>query len=330
MRGKESSQASYKNSGSEDLYVLATATYLLRMLGCMSLPKARKCLTSGLARARFTPSTGAINQSTVGSGGCVDKGNANSKVRGINHRWTFTVPAAESIKDWSTRMTVVRRRGVTTRSSLAILAALTVGCGPAPIKRVTPTSPVSGLKVEVREFDATRAEVRNYSESVQPYGLQTAQAIVEALHHAGVDAELTAHDGPPRGQVIVEGSVTRVEGGNTSARLLLGGFGPVGATCFGVQGRVRRTDGTMLGEFAVERLAWMDLWWPSADRLLARTARVVGYDVASMITTGRYSRGSLAPIAPHRSTEDRLQELQRLFDSGLLTREEYEQKRQLF
>ena len=126
---------------------------------------------------------------------------------------------------------------------------------------------------------------------------------------------------------LSKAALTRVEGGNTSARLFLGGFGPAGATRLGVQGRVRRTDGTMLGEFAVERLAWMDLWWPSASRLLSRTARVVGYDVASMITSGRYSRGSFAPLSPHRSTEDRLQELQRLFDSGFLTREEYEQRR---
>ena len=102
---------------------------------------------------------------------------------------------------------VLRGRGVAARFLLAILAAVTAGCGPAPIKRVTPPSPVSGLRVEVQEFDARSAEVRDYSEPVQPYGLQTAQAIVEALHHAGVDAELTSHDGPLRGQVIVEGSV---------------------------------------------------------------------------------------------------------------------------
>lgn len=176
----------------------------------------------------------------------------------------------------------------------------------------------------MREFDASTAEVHNYSEPVQPYGLQTAQAIVEALHHAGVDAELAAGDAPVGAQVIVEGRVTLVEGGNASARLLLGGFGPAGATHFGVQGKVRRIDGMVLGEFAIDRLAWMDLWWPSAHRLLSRTARVVGYDVASMITTGRYSRGS---FAPNRSIGGRLQELQRLLDNGFLTREEYEQKR---
>jgi uncharacterized protein YqgQ len=43
-----------------------------------------------------------------------------------------------------------------------------------------------------------------------------------------------------------------------------------------------------------------------------------------MIITGRYTRGS---AAPRRDTAERLQELQRLFDKGLVTREEYEQKR---
>jgi hypothetical protein len=180
------------------------------------------------------------------------------------------------------------------------------------------------LLVQVRELDASRADVRNYSEPVQPYGLQTAQAIVEALQEAGVNAEIAKADEPLRGQVIVEGSVTLIEGGDTTSRVLLGGFGPVGATRFGVAGTARRANGTLLGEFSVDRLAWMDIWWPSADRLLSRAARVIGYDVAEMIITGRYTRGS---AAPSQNTGERLQELQRLFDKGLVTREEYEQKR---
>lgn len=222
------------------------------------------------------------------------------------------------------RVVFLAARWVRVHSFFTALAALTLGCGPSSMKPVSATSAVSGLRVQVREFDASKAEVHNYSEPVQPYGDQTARAIVEALQQAGVDAELAPGNAPLRAEVIVEGSVTLVEGGNTGARLMLGGFGPAGATHFGVQGRTRRIDGTVLGEFAVDRLAWMDIWWPSAHRLLSRAATVVGYDIASMITTGRYTRGSFTP-APGR--EDRLQELQRLFEHGLLTREEYEQKR---
>ena len=215
-------------------------------------------------------------------------------------------------------------RGVLLYASFMALATLVLSCGPSAITHVSTTSPVSGLLVQVRELDASRADVRNYSEPVQPYGLQTAQAIVEALKEAGVNAEIATADAPLRGQVIVEGSVTLIEGGDTTSRVLLGGFGPVGATRFGVAGKARRADGTLLGEFTVERLAWMDVWWPSADRLLSRAARVIGYDVADMVITGRYTRGS---AAPRRDTAERLQELQRLFDKGLVTREEYEQKR---
>jgi len=43
-----------------------------------------------------------------------------------------------------------------------------------------------------------------------------------------------------------------------------------------------------------------------------------------MIITGRYTRDAAAPSP---DTAERLQELQRLFDRGLVTREEYEQKR---
>jgi hypothetical protein len=108
---------------------------------------------------------------------------------------------------------------------------------------------------------------------------------------------------PLRGQIIVEGSITLIEGGDTTSRVLLGRLGPVDATRFGVAGTARRADGTLLGEFAVERLAWMDIWWPSADRLLSRAAKVIGYDVADMIVTGRYTKKGSAP--PARDTAER-------------------------
>jgi hypothetical protein len=221
-------------------------------------------------------------------------------------------------------MVIISGRGILLYALFTVLATLILGCGPSAITRVSTTSPVSGLLVQVRELDASRADVRNYSEPLQPYGLQTAQAILEALQEAGVNTEIAKADEPLRGQVIVEGSVTLIEGGDTTSRVLLGGFGPVGATRFGVAGTARRANGTLLGEFSVDRLAWMDIWWPSADRLLSRAARVIGYDVAEMIITGRYTRGS---AAPSRNTGERLQELQRLFDKGLVKREEYEQKR---
>jgi hypothetical protein len=204
------------------------------------------------------------------------------------------------------------------------MMTLMLGCGPSAITPMNTTSPVRGLLVQVREFDANKAVVRNYSEPVQPYGLQTAQAIVEALQEAGVNAEIATADTPLRGQVIVEGRVTLIEGGDTTTRVLLGGFGPAGTTRFGVAGTARRSDGTLLGEFAVDRLAWMDIWWPSADRLLTRAAKVIGYDVAEMIITGRYTNTS---AAPRGDTGQRLQEAQRLFEKGLITKEEYDQKR---
>ena len=209
---------------------------------------------------------------------------------------------------------------------IALLAAI-AGCGPSAINPATTTSPVRGLLVQVQEFDASKAVVRDYSDPVQPYGLQTAQAIVEALQEAGVNAEMAPADKPLRGQVIVSGSVTRIEGGDTTMRVLLGGFGPAGTTRFGVAGRARRADGTLLGEFAVDRLAWMDLWWPSADRLLSRAAKVIGYDIAEMIVTGHYSTKGSGAAAPTPDAEQRVQDLQRLFEKGLITREEYEEKR---
>jgi|SoiMethySBSTD1v2_1073268.scaffolds.fasta_scaffold14253_9 putative oligomerization/nucleic acid binding protein/uncharacterized protein DUF4410 len=220
-----------------------------------------------------------------------------------------------------------RSRGIFLYTSLIAIAALPFGCGPSAITPVNTKSPVSGLLVQVREFDTSRASVRNYSDPVQRYGVQTSQAIVEALQEAGVKAEIASADAPVRGQVIVEGNVTVIEGGDTTSRVLLGGFGPVGATRFGVAGAARRADGSLVGEFAVERLAWMDIWWPSADRLLSRATRVIGYDVADMIVTGRYAKKGSAPATAPKDSAERLQELQTLFDKGLITKEEYDQKR---
>jgi hypothetical protein len=208
--------------------------------------------------------------------------------------------------------------------SLIVLLTLITGCGPSAITPAT-NSPIKGLFIQVRELDASKAVVRDYSDPVQPYGLQTSQAIVEALQEAGIKAEMVTADGAPsRAQVIVDGRITLIEGGDTTTRVLLGGFGPAGTTRFGVAGTARRADGTILGEFAVDRLAWMDLWWPSADRLLSRAARVIGYDVAEMIITGRYTKSSNTTT---RSSAQRLEELQKLFDKGLITRDEYDQKR---
>jgi len=106
------------------------------------------------------------------------------------------------------RMIISRRQGVLLYAPLMALAII-FGCGPSAITRVTTTSPVNGLLVQVRELDASGADVRNYSQPVQPYGLQTTEAIVEALQEAGVTAEIAKGDVPLRGQIIVEGNITR-------------------------------------------------------------------------------------------------------------------------
>ena len=155
-------------------------------------------------------------------------------------------------------MGIVSKGGILLYASLMALTVV-LGCGPSAITPAT-NSPVKGLFVQVQELDASKAIVRDYSDPVQPYGLQTSQAIVEALQEAGINAALATTDTPLRGQVIVEGRITLIEGGDTTTRVLLGGFGPAGTTCFGVAGTARRADGTLVGEFAVDRLAWMDLW----------------------------------------------------------------------
>ena len=105
--------------------------------------------------------------------------------------------------------------------SFIALAIAIVGCGPSAIPRASTNSPVKGLLVQVQELDASKAIVRDYSDPVQPYGLQTSQAIVEALQEAGINAELATTDTPLRGQVMVEGRITLIEGGDTTTRVLV-------------------------------------------------------------------------------------------------------------
>ena len=88
-------------------------------------------------------------------------------------------------------MVIIRIRRILLHASfIALVVTVMFGCGPSAITRVSKTSPVNGLLVQVRELDASRADVRNYSEAAQPYGLQTARAIIEALQEAGVNAEI--------------------------------------------------------------------------------------------------------------------------------------------
>ena len=112
--------------------------------------------------------------------------------------------------------------------------AIIFGCGPSAITRITTTSPVNGLLVQVRELDASRADVRNYSEPLQPYGLQTTEAIVEALQEAGSPLKLQKVICRCAARLLWKATLhTLIEGGDTTSGVLLGRLGPVGATRIG-------------------------------------------------------------------------------------------------
>lgn len=61
-------------------------------------------------------------------------------------------------------MIMISNRGILLYASFMALVTPMSGCGPSAITPVSTTISVKGLLVQVREFDAGKADVRNYSE----------------------------------------------------------------------------------------------------------------------------------------------------------------------
>jgi hypothetical protein len=168
---------------------------------------------------------------------------------------------------------------------LGLLSA--AGCAPA-LKPITPTSPVAGLTVQVREFDVL-ADPSVPDRPPQEVGASVAQRIVDALRQAGVDARW-ATAGPAETGLVLEGQVTHSSRGNRALRYLGGIWSDerAGAARFAVKGRALRSDGSTAGEFSASRRAGFGLFGGNGDTLLNNCIDAVADDVADMVITGQY------------------------------------------
>jgi hypothetical protein len=166
-----------------------------------------------------------------------------------------------------------------------LMLALVAGCGPS-VEKIAPTSPISGLKTQVAEFDMSSVRVSSYEVATDAFGLEVAQKVAQALHEGGVDADTSPRGAPAMGKVMVEGQVTLIDGGSRALRYWVG-FG-AGATKFAVRGRVRTADGKVLGEFSDERRSGFGMFGGDTETLMHRCVESVAYDVANMIITGEY------------------------------------------
>ena len=174
-------------------------------------------------------------------------------------------------------MNVIVRLGVVI--TLAVLA----GCGPS-LTRVTPTSPVSGLTVEVGEFGYQPWRGAESAGPLAEGGL--AQRIAAALRDAGV--KVVEQDSDLAADVLLEGQISQITRGNRGSRWAGAYAGSRGAAQFAVEGQALRADGTVIGKFSASRSADFGLFGGNSDTLLENCVEAVVYDISNMLVTGRY------------------------------------------
>jgi hypothetical protein len=161
------------------------------------------------------------------------------------------------------------------------------------VQAITPsalagTATLPSVGIQVFEFGLGGAEVTNYDGPTSTYGLQVAEAIVAELRKKGLNAQAAARGSSRTGQLIVDGEITKIDGGSRAKRYLVS-FG-AGAARFAVIGKVARPNGDPVGEFADERWSGVGMFGGDAGELLLRSLGEIGSDVAEMVQTGKYEK----------------------------------------
>lgn len=185
----------------------------------------------------------------------------------------------------------------------------------------TPSAVPPGIRVAIVEFViAEGAKIRKDAASDPALGQQFAQMMVDRLRHRGLTVELVRSSDAPRGDLVVTGRMTQIGWGGTFA-------------VFGVDGEVRKSDGTQVAVFSDERVG---TGWSNAGALENAMGHVRN-NVTEMIFSGRYtggrpgSPGVLPKVVPaptgHLPVADRLRQLDALRRDGLITEPEYEERR---
>ncbi len=194
-----------------------------------------------------------------------------------------------------------------------------------------------GAKVAVLEFRIPEtANITRYSASYNDLGMIVAQQLAEELRSRHRDAEAIPSGAPVHADLVVSGDITRIDGGNRALRVLIG-MGAGGSSC-AVTGQVTRPSGPRLGVFteAAKRKSTGWFWMrygESSRRQIEECLHAVGASAAVAIDDGRLrpatdaSAASPGQAAVKRTAEERLHELDELHEKGLLTDEEYKEKR---
>ena len=205
-------------------------------------------------------------------------------------------------------------------------------------------------QIAVTQFrlDGNVSQVTRYNGPMDPLGQAVAGDVAQYLKRLGRDAFATPAINHTEADTIVSGNITRLDGGSRGGRLFasaLFGFGwtswGIGGSSCRLDGEVQRRDGTRIGAFGVERKRkatgyfWIR-YGESSERQLRACLESASVEIGRMIDNGTYSGSRLLTIATPqdrqerniRSPADRLRDLESLRERGLVTEEEYKQKRQ--
>jgi hypothetical protein len=183
--------------------------------------------------------------------------------------------------------------------------------------------------------------VERYSGDPSPLGMRYAELLAARLKQLGYDATAVPTGAQLADQLVVTGTVAEIDGGNAAKRMLFG-MG-AGRAQVDVYGTVTRPDGTIVGEFTDSRRGNSLSEGGSITEAMERTINTI----SRMIYTGQYRRNApestsaakqfkesmaataaTAPTQPAtRSVSDRLHELDKLRQDGMVTEHEYEQRR---
>jgi Domain of unknown function (DUF4410) len=235
------------------------------------------------------------------------------------------------------------------RTILALVLAA-VGCSQPP----SAGAPVGG-SIAVRPFAAGPdvTAVTRYDPNFEELGSSVAEQIARRLEARGRDAKVSVGETQlDRANVEIVGRISRLDGGSRAARAIMSAtlgfgftsYGAGGASC-GLEGEIRRGDGTILGHFAEQAKKSSTGWFwvfygSSADRQLRGCLKALAHRVADRFTDGYYTGSAVRvtplaiPTAPaaapatRAGIEERLNELEGLKERGLVDQGEYERKRQ--
>lgn len=185
----------------------------------------------------------------------------------------------------------------------------------------TPQPPL----VAVREFViADGAKLRPEAASDATLGNRFAQMVVARLRHRGRLAEVVPATGEVNGDLLLIGRMTQVVWGGTFA-------------VFGVDGEVRRPDGSRVAVFSEERVGTGFTNAGAVENAMIKVRDKVG----DMVIEGKYTGGRPGdPGVPKqtdskaktqaevvRPVSDRLRELDELRSDGLISESEYDDRR---